>query len=98
MTDISLIIDKITQIVQEEVSTAFQLYLFGSRANDSPDEKADIDIGILSDSPLTAGQMQSIKERVDEIPTLLKIDFIDFASVSDEFKTVALKQAEEIAH
>ena len=40
--------------------------------------------------------MNAIKEKIDQIPTLLKIDFVDFGAVSEDFKTVAMKNAREI--
>ena len=37
-----------------------------------------------------------IQEKLEQIPTLLKIDFVDFNSVGDEFKKIALKHTQEI--
>ncbi len=96
MTDISEIIEKVGKIIQEELDCDYRLFLFGSRVKDYFHEKSDIDIGILSEKPLDAIQLFSIKEKIDEIPTLLKIDFVDFSVVSEDFRTVALKQTKEI--
>ena len=60
------------------------------------DDKSDIDIGIIPDMSLSARQLQAIREKIEEIPTLLKIDFIDFSTVSDNFKTIALKNTKDI--
>ena len=38
----------------------------------------------------------SIQEKLEQIPTLLKIDLVDFNSVDEEFKKVALKYTKEI--
>ncbi len=83
-------------IVDEELGSKYQLFLFGSRAKDVHDEKSDIDIGVLSDTKLTAKQILAIQGKLEQIPTLLKIDFIDFNSVGDEFKKTALKHTREI--
>ena len=40
--------------------------------------------------------MNAIKEKIDQNPTLLKIDFVDFGVVSEDFKTVAMENAREI--
>ncbi len=96
MLNIVQIIKRVTKIVQEELNCNYELFLFGSRAKDTCDERADIDIGILSDTPISPKQMFSIREKLDEIPTLLKIDFVDFATVTDDFRAVALKQVVEI--
>jgi predicted nucleotidyltransferase len=96
LSDISSIIKIIAKIVSEEINGDYRLFLFGSRAKENCNEKSDIDVGILSDHLINANQMLSIKEKIEEIPTLLKIDFVDFNTVSDDFRSVALKNAKEI--
>ena len=95
MTD-SEIIEKVAKIVRREVKQEFRLFLFGSRAEKTNDVRSDVDIGILAGNPINAKQLFTIREKIDEIPTLLKIDFLDFAAVDDEFQNVALKEAKEI--
>ena len=84
------------EIVDGELNCSYRLFLFGSRAAGIHDEKSDIDIGILSNTPITGKQMLVIQEKLERIPTLLKIDFVDFNSVGDEFKKIALKHTQEI--
>ena len=96
MLEIDQIIEKIAQLVKNEIGNDYKLFLFGSRTRETYDPKADIDIGILSENPLRARQMNAIKEKIDQIPTLLKIDFVDFGVVSKDFKTVAMENAREI--
>jgi uncharacterized protein len=90
------IIADAAKIVNNELNDEYQLFLFGSRAKDAHDEKSDIDIGIISDTRLTAKQILTIQDKLEQIPTLLKIDFVDFNSVGDEFKKTALKYTREI--
>jgi len=96
MSSISQILDQISAVVKKEVNGPYQLFLFGSRAAVTNDDKSDIDIGIIPDMSLSARQLQTIREKIEEIPTLLKIDFIDFSTVSDNFKTIALKNTKDI--
>ena len=84
------------EIVDGELNCSYRLFLFGSRAAGIHDKKSDIDIGILSNTPITGKQMLAIQEKLERIPTLLKIDFVDFNSVGDEFKKIALKHTQEI--
>ncbi|MDC0308942.1 nucleotidyltransferase domain-containing protein [bacterium] len=93
----SEIIERVAKIVSQEVSQEFRLFLFGSRADKTNDARADVDIGILAGNPINAKQLFTIREKIDEIPTLLKIDFLDFAAVDDKFQNVALKNAKEIS-
>lgn len=94
--DIKPILESISNIVKEHVSGDYQLFLFGSRARGGYEPKADIDIGINSKQKLTPVQLQAIKARIEAIPTLLKIDFVDFAAVADDCKGVALKHKKKI--
>ena len=96
MSNISQILDQISAVVKKEVNGPYQLFLFGSRATVTNDDKSDIDIGIIPDMSLSTRQLQAIREKIEEIPTLLKIDFIDFSTVSDNFKTIALKNTKDI--
>lgn len=90
------IISNIAGIVAQELDNSYQLFLFGSRAAGIHEEKSDIDIGILSDKALTGKQILTIQEKLEQIPTLLKIDFVDFNSVGDEFKKIALKHTQKV--
>ena len=94
---INLILGAVAMIVKENVEGEYQLFLFGSRATGAHDDKADIDVGILPEKSLMPVQIQNIKDKIFEIPTLLKIDFIDFSMVSDDFKSVVLKNIQEIS-
>ena len=90
------IISNVVEIVDKELDGSYRLFLFGSRAAGIHQEKSDIDIGILSDTPITGKQMLTVQEKLEQIPTLLNIDFVDFNSVGDEFKKIALKHTQEI--
>ena len=88
--NIQPILDRIAEIVRREMKGNYRLFLFGSRASDGHDPKADIDIGIIAVKPVEAKTMVSIKERLEQIATLLKIDFVDFSKVCQEFKDISM--------
>jgi predicted nucleotidyltransferase len=94
--NIQPILDRIAEIVRQEMKGNYRLFLFGSRAGDGHDSKADIDIGIIADKPVEARTMVTIKESLEQIPTLLKIDFVDFSSVSQDFRKIAMKKTKDI--
>ena len=96
MSEIKSILKQIAMIVKKEMNTEYQLFLFGSRASGGHDSKADIDIGISADKPVEAKTMVNIKEKLEQIPTLLKIDFVDFSTVSEEFRKIAMKEKKDI--
>ena len=94
--NIQTILDHIAEIVRREMAGNYRLFLFGSRTSDGHDSKADIDIGISADKPVEAKTMVNIKEGLEQIPTLLKIDFVDFSMVSQEFRKIAMKEKKDI--
>ena len=92
------ILKEASSIVAGELTGDYRLFLFGSRAMDLQNNRSDIDIGILAGTRLTGKQLLSIQEKLDQIPTLLKIDFVDFNSVTDDFKLTAMKFTRDIRH
>ncbi len=75
----------------------YKVFMFGSRVNQKGDERSDIDIGIQGAQKIPLETMAKIREAIEELPILYKIDVIDFADVSEKFKHVALKNIEEIS-
>jgi len=96
LKDIKPILTSIYSIVKENIKCDYQLFLFGSRVTGTNNDKADIDVGIIPAQLISPKQILSIKEKIEEIPTLLKIDFIDFTTVSDDFRSIALKHTKKI--
>lgn len=74
-----------------------RVFFFGSRVADQRgDDRSDIDVGIKGPAPIPPGVLGSITAAVESIPTLLHIDVVDFAMVSEEFRDVALQRIEVI--
>jgi len=62
-----------------------EIFLFGSRANNSNENFSDFDIGIKTNSSLPLSILQKIEDEIDELNTLKSFDIIDFSSVTNEF-------------
>jgi uncharacterized protein len=73
-----------------------KVVLFGSRARAKPKPHSDFDIGVLGDTPLPLVDYYAIEDMFDELPTLYRIDWVDFARVGERFHAQALQQAEVI--
>lgn len=72
-----------------------KVFLFGSRAGKrNRNKNADIDIGILADRELSLRNISSISDKIEKIPTLLKIDIVDFTNRQDDFTKEALQKIE----
>ena len=59
-------------------------------------ERSDIDIGIEGPKPLPAEILLDIQEEIENLPTLYKIEIVDFATVDKKFREVALQCIESI--
>lgn len=74
----------------------YKLFIFGSRVRGEGNERSDIDIGIEGPEPLPIKAKFDIIDEIEALPYLYKMDVVDFAKVSDEFKQDALKSIEII--
>lgn len=69
------------------------VFLFGSTVQGQLYPSSDIDIGIISSSPLKNSTLVRIKEELKRVRTLRDIDIVDFSSAQDsDFLKVALKE------
>lgn len=73
-----------------------RVFFFGSRVRGKGSDRSDIDIGIEGPRPIPGYILETIREELENLPTLYKIDLVDFKSVAIDFKSVALKQTESI--
>lgn len=74
----------------------YKVFVFGSRVTGKGDDRSDIDIGIEGDKEIPLETMGKIKDEAEELPTLYKIDIVDFFQLSDKFKEVAKEKIEVI--
>lgn len=77
--------------------TKYQIFFFGSRVEGKATERSDIDVGIEGRKPIPAATWLDIQEEIDNIPTLYKIEVVDFQHVPSKFREVALQHKEMIA-
>ena len=76
--------------------TNYRVFFFGSRVTGQGTENSDIDIGIEGPAPVPWSVMAKVRGEVEELPTLYKIDIVDFQNVSSRFKKVATQSVEFI--
>ena len=74
----------------------YEVFFFGSRVTGRGDERSDIDVGILGKAPISESVMRKIRNDVDEMRALYKVDVVDFTCVQDDFKRVAMEKVEVI--
>lgn len=73
-----------------------RVFLFGSRATGDAKSHSDFDIGVIGDKPLPLAAFFAIEDQLDDLPTLYKIDWVDFNRVSPRFRERATQQMEVV--
>ncbi|KAF0134370.1 MAG: DNA polymerase beta protein [Candidatus Saganbacteria bacterium] len=72
----------------------YKVFIFGSRVNSSSLSRSDIDVGLQGEQKINITVLENIKEDCYNLPILQKIDVVDFRTVSEVFKKVALEKIE----
>jgi hypothetical protein len=70
-----------------------KVVLFGSRARGDFVSTSDVDVGIIIGEGVDRKKLILLREYLEEINIPYKVEIVDFAAVSDEFKQMALKEA-----
>ena len=76
---------------------SYHILLFGSWATQQSLPTSDIDVGILGSGPLDDLVLARIREQIDGLPTLRKIEVVDLWSVEGRFREKAERNAERLA-
>lgn len=84
------IIQEVRTIVTEELGTDFTVKLIGSRKHASARAGADYDFLILGPTVISVLTLAKIRDKLDDLPTLAKIDVVDALRASKTFLDVAL--------
>lgn len=74
----------------------YRVFFFGSRVKGDNFPRADIDLGVDGSRTIPAKIKIEIKEDLEKIPILYKIDFVDFQNTSKRFRREALKNIEYV--
>lgn len=73
-----------------------KLFLFGSRATGRAGVRSDIDVGIDLGHPMVPEVLAAVRDAFDDLPILQKVDVVDFSSVDEAFRAVALQQTRSL--
>ena len=85
--------EEVVKIIRRYLSDDYKIYLFGSWAKGDAIDTSDLDIGISGKEKISLELMSRILNDMQGIPTLRKIDVVDFLTVGEEFRNNALKHA-----
>jgi predicted nucleotidyltransferase len=85
----------ITSVIHSIVPNAI-ITLFGSRALNSATPCSDYDIAIDCGERLPFATMSRLRGVLEELPIIQKIDIIDVHRTSNEFRTIALSNSQQL--
>lgn len=74
----------------------YGVFFFGSRLEAHGDERSDIDLGIEGPRRIPPSALAHIREEIERMPLLYKIDVVDFKDVAEDFRHVARQKVEWI--
>ncbi|HAR68661.1 nucleotidyltransferase [Thermus scotoductus] len=66
----------------------YRLYLFGSRARKEASPRSDYDLALWADPPLDLATLARIREALEELPILQRIDLVELSWAPGLKKTV----------
>jgi predicted nucleotidyltransferase len=76
--------------------TRHRVFFFGSRVSGASRPRSDFDVGIDGPGPLPLADFFALEAALEDLPTLHRIELVDFSRVSSEFRRQALAQTETI--
>ena len=75
----------------------YDIFIFGSRATEKNfDDRSDIDIGINGKEEVPRISFNKIKDEIENLPILYKIDLVDFYHTTPKFKKIALQKIKKL--
>ncbi len=76
----------------------YTVLIFGSRVTGKHKKFSDVDLCLKSDRKIPDSEIAELKFRFQESNFPYKIDLVDFADLSDDFKSLVLSSAVELSH
>ncbi len=74
----------------------YRVMFFGSRVTGKARERSDFDVAIDGSGPVDPRLLGSIRDRLDDLPTLYRIDLVDLSTVTDRVRAEMLRHTETI--
>ncbi|CDK30831.1 type VII toxin-antitoxin system MntA family adenylyltransferase antitoxin [Candidatus Babela massiliensis] len=91
--------DKIPDKVKEQIIKVIEIfypdakiYLFGSRARGTHNERSDIDIAIDAGRLLTMSERGQLNNMIDALNIVQEVDIVDFKNIPEALKNNILRE------
>lgn len=82
-------LQEVSQILQSHVPE-LEVRVFGSRAKGTAKPYSDLDLALMTHSPLTLAQQALLNEAFDESNLPFKVDLVDWAATSAAFQSLIM--------
>ena len=80
-------LEVVRRLLREHVP-AIEVRAFGSRVNWSARETSDLDLVLMTATPLHASRMVDLKDAFTESDLPFKVDLVDWATTKDRFRRI----------
>jgi predicted nucleotidyltransferase len=88
-------LDTVIEILQKKIPHC-EIRAFGSRVTGKATTYSDLDLALVSDTPLDWRLLEALKDSFAESNLPITVDLLDWQSISPEFKSVIEKNYEII--
>lgn len=85
----------VTAILQQLIPN-YEVWAFGSRVTGTARKYSDLDLAVISDQPLDFGLLGELRDAFSESDLPFKVDVVDWASTSAEFRAIIKRNYEVI--
>lgn len=85
----------VKNILQNQLA-GIPVWAYGSRTKGTAKRYSDLDLAIITQEPLTFLQLAALENAFSDAELEWKVDILDWASASEEFKRIVLKHYIEL--
>jgi len=89
---ISKLLKEVVSIFKKNIKIPFKLYLFGSFATGKAIYFSDVDLALETKEDLDEREIRKLREKLENIRTLRKIDFVYLNKASKNIKDTVKKE------
>src|SRR3989344_9680740 len=83
---------KLIQAKVKKYLPSSRAFIFGSRALNTNRAFSDVDIGVINKQKIKGSVSENLSEELENSPLPYRINLVNFQTVSQQFKKVALKK------
>ena len=82
-SEVSHLASQVAGVVREVMGPTTRVLWYGSWVRGTAVLRSDVDLAIVGDRRVPPSVMARLRERIDELPTLRKIDLVDTSAVGE---------------